>query len=114
MLNMRTHCDHLYDKLILASATNLAVSQQLSAIQQQHRLQGAPMNKRLLQEADAARYIGMSRSFLRKSRMDGNRRNHTPAPPYVRVTTRAVRYDIQDLDAWISINKVHLNLQENN
>ena len=61
--------------------------------------------KRLVTEAEAAKYISISRSFLRKSRMDGNRLNHTPAPPFIRVTNRAIRYDIRDLDSWIESNR---------
>ena len=64
--------------------------------------------KRLLTEAEAAQYISMSRSFLRKSRMDGNRDNRTSGPPYVRVTNRAIRYDIRDLDGWIEANRCEI------
>lgn len=55
----------------------------------------------LFTEREAARYIGMSRSFLRKARMEGDRKNRTPAPPFVRVGSRAIRYRVSDLDAWI-------------
>ena len=33
-----------------------------------------------LTEAQAAKHIAMSRSFLRKSRMNGNQLRHTPPP----------------------------------
>lgn len=59
---------------------------------------------RLLCERDAARYVAMSRTFLRKSRMDGNRHGRTAAPPWLRVG-RSVRYDLRDLDAWIEARK---------
>ena len=36
--------------------------------------------KRALTEIETAEYIGMSRSFLRQSRMEGNRDNRTKAP----------------------------------
>jgi len=55
---------------------------------------------RLMGEAEAARYLGMSRSFLRQSRMDGNRNGRTPAPPWIQIG-RTVRYDTEDLDRWI-------------
>lgn len=58
------------------------------------------MQPRLLSEQQTASYIGMSRSFLRKSRMDGDLPGRTPGPPYIRFG-RAIRYDIADLDAWI-------------
>ena len=63
---------------------------------------------RMLTEQQAAEYIGMSRSFLRKSRMDGNRANRTPGPPFIRVTARAIRYDIRALDAWIEANRCEI------
>jgi len=56
---------------------------------------------RLLDERATARYIGMSRSFLRKSRMGGIREGHTPGPPWVKLG-RTIRYDIHDLDGWIA------------
>jgi len=57
-------------------------------------------NKRALSEIETAQYIGMSRSFLRQSRMEGNRDNRTPAPPFIKIG-RAVRYLIEDLDNWL-------------
>ena len=44
----------------------------------------------------AAEYIGMSESWLRKSRLKGN----TDAPPYLKIS-KAVRYLKSDLDAWL-------------
>lgn len=59
----------------------------------------------MLTEREAARYIGMSRSFLSQDRMNGYRVNRTPGPDFVRLG-RAIRYRRQDLDAWISKNRV--------
>ncbi|MUH73631.1 helix-turn-helix transcriptional regulator [Psychrosphaera haliotis] len=59
------------------------------------------MNKRSYTEKEVSEYIGMSRSFLRQSRMDGNRDNRTPAPPFIKVG-RAVRYLKEDLDNWLN------------
>jgi len=56
--------------------------------------------KRALRDPEAAEYIGMSRSFLRQSRMDGVRQNRTPGPPFIKIG-RAVRYLKEDLDAWL-------------
>lgn len=55
----------------------------------------------LITEADAARYIGMSRSFLRMGRCYGTLRGHTPGPPYHKIGRRAIRYHIEDLDRWL-------------
>lgn len=56
--------------------------------------------KRAFTEIETAEYIGMSRSYLRQARMEGNRNNRTPAPKFIKVG-RAVRYLKQDLDNWL-------------
>ena len=65
---------------------------------------GQTIRPNLLSEADTARYIGMSRAFLRKSRTDGTRRDHTPGPPYIRIG-RTIRYDLEDLNQWIAAHR---------
>jgi predicted DNA-binding transcriptional regulator AlpA len=55
---------------------------------------------RSLTEIQAANYIGMSRSFLAQSRMDGQRDHRTSAPPFIKIG-RSVRYLREDLDAWL-------------
>ena len=55
---------------------------------------------RALSEKDASQYIGMSRSFLRQGRMNGDRENRTPTPPYLKIG-RSVRYLKEDLDTWL-------------
>jgi len=61
--------------------------------------------KRAMSEAQAACYIGMSRSFLRQDRMNGIRDNRTPGPRYVRIGRR-IRYLKDDLDAWLEAHAV--------
>lgn len=56
--------------------------------------------KRVLSEIETSQYIGMSRSFLRQARMDGNRDNRTTAPPFIKIG-RSVRYLKEDLDQWL-------------
>lgn len=58
------------------------------------------INPIVLTEADAARYIAMSRSFLRQSRMDGVRDRRTPGPNFLKIG-RSVRYLREDLDRWL-------------
>jgi predicted DNA-binding transcriptional regulator AlpA len=58
------------------------------------------INKRALSEKETSEYIGMSRSFLRQSRMEGNRATRTPAPPFLKIG-RSVRYLKEDLDNWL-------------
>jgi len=45
----------------------------------------------------AARYIGMSDSWLRQTRMEGRRNG----PPFLRIGARTVRYLPADLDKWL-------------
>jgi len=60
-----------------------------------------PQNIHALSEKDAASYIAMSRSFLRQSRMNGDREGRTPTPPYLKIGSRSVRYLKEDLDTWL-------------
>lgn len=55
---------------------------------------------RAFTEVEASQYIGMSRSFLRQSRMEGNRTGRTPAPPFIKIG-RSIRYLKDDLDKWL-------------
>ena len=67
--------------------------------------------KRAFTEIETAEYIGMSRSFLRQSRMEGNRENRTPAPRFIKIG-RSIRYIREDLDAWLDSFQRQSNLME--
>jgi hypothetical protein len=54
----------------------------------------------LLDEKRTARVLGVSLSFLRKSRSEGTRFERTPAPPFVYVGGR-VYYRLGDLKDWV-------------
>ena len=54
----------------------------------------------LTTESQAAPYIGMSRSFLRQSRMNGKRPKRTAGPPFLKIG-RKVLYLADDLDDWL-------------
>ena len=56
-----------------------------------------------LNEAQAALYLGISESALRKSRMNGPRANHLPPPPYVKLGRRVI-YRPADLDSLLESN----------
>ena len=58
-------------------------------------------HKRALTEAEAAEYIGMSRSFLRQSRMTGELQKRTPPPEHIKIGKKAIRYLREDLDQWL-------------
>ena len=69
----------------------------------QNKNEVTTINK-ILNEEDAAKYIGMSRSFLRQDRMNGHRNNRTKGPNPIKIG-RSIRYDIHELDAWLKENK---------
>lgn len=52
-------------------------------------------NNTLLTPAEAASWLGMSKSWLAKSRLNGE------GPPYLKIG-RAVRYRHDDLELWLS------------
>ena len=56
---------------------------------------------------EAARYIGMSDSWLRQSRMA----DRTDGPPFFRAGTRAIRYRRADLDRWLESRLVGTEAQ---
>lgn len=55
--------------------------------------------KAALTEAEAARYIGMSSGWLKKSRTQ-RFRGVIDAPPFVRAGAKRIVYRREDLDAW--------------
>jgi predicted DNA-binding transcriptional regulator AlpA len=59
-----------------------------------------PEYSHTLTEQQTAHYLAMSRSFLRQGRMNGDRENRTPTPPYYKIG-RSVRYKKSDLDDWL-------------
>jgi len=59
----------------------------------------------LLNEAEAARLIGMSVAFLRTARCRGMLGRRTPAPAHLELG-RAIRYDRRDLEAWLQARRV--------
>ena len=61
--------------------------------------------QKVLDGKPAAKYIGMSESFLRKDRSEGPRKNHTPGPPFLKIGRRVV-YLIDDLDEWLEKHRV--------
>src|SRR5580693_6178687 len=55
------------------------------------------LSKPPLPSPAAARYIGMSDSWLRQTRMEGR----SDGPPFLRMGARTVRYLPTDLDKWL-------------
>lgn len=71
------------------------------------------MDKRVFTEIETAAYLGMSRSYLRQSRMEGNRDSRTPAPPFIRIG-RSIRYLKEDLDLWLDALPKYQQLNQAN
>ena len=59
------------------------------------------MKKHVLNTAEAANYLGVSKAFLERDRWAGAR------IPFIKVGTRAVRYRIEDLDAFLDAQVRH-------
>jgi hypothetical protein len=55
-----------------------------------------------LTEAEAAMYIGHSRSFLKKCRIYGGVGGHTRGPKFTRDSKRCIRYPVDELDKWLA------------
>jgi hypothetical protein len=54
-----------------------------------------------LTESEAAVYIGRSKSFLRKCRINGGVGKRYRGPKYTRVSERCIRYPVDELDKWL-------------
>ena len=54
----------------------------------------------LLDEKEAAQFLGVSLSYLRKARSEGSPGGRTPAPPFVRIGRRCL-YRRADLEQWV-------------
>ena len=65
-----------------------------------------PLEKRLFTLQEAAKYLAVSESFLRKDCSEGARKNRTPGPDPVKIGDM-IRYTREDLDEWITNHKVH-------
>ena len=53
------------------------------------------MQTTLLNTREAARYIGLSKAFLERDRWAGAK------VPFIKISARAVRYRVEDLDIYI-------------
>ena len=63
-----------------------------------------PLEKKLYTLQEAAKYLAVSESFLRKDCSEGPRKNRTPGPDPVKIGDM-IRYTREDLDEWISKHK---------
>ena len=59
------------------------------------------ITNRSLTEAETAVYLSVSRSLLRQSRMNGERKGRLSGPPFIKMGSRSIRYLKEDLDEWL-------------
>ena len=57
--------------------------------------------RRALRTTDAARYLGVSASLLRKMRARSVADPLGPGPPFIRLSPSLIVYEIARLDAWL-------------
>jgi predicted DNA-binding transcriptional regulator AlpA len=63
--------------------------------------------RRALRTTDAARYLGISPSLLRKMRSRGPADPLGAGPPYIRLSPSLIVYEISVLDAWLDAHSLH-------
>lgn len=68
------------------------------------------IQKNTFTELEAAEYLGLHPTTLRKARMEGHRTKRCPAPPFVRLG-RAIRYLRVDLDKFLNQHRVDTSSQ---
>jgi predicted DNA-binding transcriptional regulator AlpA len=61
--------------------------------------------RRALRTPDAARYLGVSPSLLRKMRMRGSDDPLGTGPRYIRISQSLVVYEIRELDSWLEAHQ---------
>ena len=60
-----------------------------------------PSPRRALRTTEAARYLGISSSLLRKMRARGPDDPLGPGPDFIRLSPSLIVYQIAELDAWL-------------
>jgi predicted DNA-binding transcriptional regulator AlpA len=92
----------------LAPAISYVLGHQISKGRPAKSLDTVDMSgaHRLLNVREAARLLGLSKSTLDKMRCSGR------GPVFVKVTTRAVRYDPADLAAFANARRRHATLED--
>jgi len=63
--------------------------------------------RRALRTTDAARYLGVSPSLLRKMRSRGPADPLGDGPAYIRLSPSLIVYEISVLDAWLDARSLH-------
>lgn len=66
---------------------------------------GSTPLRRALRTPDAARYLGISASWLRKKRLRGVDDPGDRGPEYIKVSATVVIYEVAALDAWLDAHR---------
>ena len=66
----------------------------------------ATVPPRAVRTADAAQYLGISASLLRKLRLRGPDDPGEPGPSYIRLSPQLIVYELAELDAWLEGRRV--------
>jgi hypothetical protein len=80
----------------------LDISQKLLGNKKMPKLPSFGLRSKELTEAEAAIYIGRSKSFLRKCRTKGSAGGGQRGPRYTRYSERTIRYPVDELDKWLA------------
>jgi hypothetical protein len=86
-----------------APAAALSAAQIRDMITLQHDARAGP--RRTLRTVDAARYLGLSASLLRKYRAMGPGDPGMKGPIYIKVSANVVLYEISALDDWLDARR---------
>jgi hypothetical protein len=78
------------------------ISLQLLGKKTKPKLPSFGLSKKELTEAEAAVYIGRSRSFLRRCRMYGKAGKGYRGPKFAKYGKRTTRYPVEELDKWLA------------
>lgn len=65
------------------------------------------LRKRGFTTRQAAEYIGLSPSWLRKARLRGHFDPGTPGPAYTKLENGLALYLVEDLDRWLDERREH-------
>jgi predicted DNA-binding transcriptional regulator AlpA len=63
--------------------------------------------RRALRTTDAARYLGISPSLLRKMRTRGPNDPSSRGPSYIRLSPSLIVYELAELDRWLDGHRSH-------
>jgi len=58
-------------------------------------------SRRMMQTAEAAKFLGVSVSWLKALRTQGAVGGRRTGPPFSKISYKVTLYDLEDLEAWV-------------